>query len=270
MRASEFAGKYLHLTATLFGNAVKEVAIAKYLNNGIRGQNDEKPHPLDYRPNRADSAKDNLLSAVKNELKIKGHMPVSFDIEGSVFQTQALLRPFIGKGSPADIMDVFWLASRYKQITVGTVSDYADKYMGLDCNGFAGNFWGINPSTDIANFDVNRRTKIEDVQAGDAMIWYRAGTTSNPYHLSVIDQVLSPQTKDHPLQFDVTQSAGPEDGVHTKSYAWKLKQNAKGHVTMDMSNPFATNVYFAAGPQKNTPNGLDWKMKVTAPASSSS
>ena len=179
MVPSAYAENYLHLTADLYGS-VAEVAIDKYLNAGITGQNDTADHRMNYRANRAIAEKDRLLGSIKNDLHIRGRLPQMFDIESYPFKLMDVVMPFFGKGSPSNIRDVLWLAAKYRHLTPATAQQYSSQYLGLDCNGFVGNFWGINPSTSIEGYDNHRRCEFADVASGDALIFYRAGSTTRP------------------------------------------------------------------------------------------
>lgn len=254
MFASEYAENYLNLPAMLYGDQVYIVPIDKYLNAGITGKNDPKPHPMDYRANRAIAEKDKLLWDIKQDLKIKGHIPPMFEVEGYAFKLLDVVMPFFGKGSPSNLMDVFWLASKYKRVTPGTTRDYSSKYLGLDCNGFAGNFWGINPSTPIEAYDVNRRKEYTDIAAGDAIIFYRSNTNYKPFHIALVDKVID-RPIGNALRFDITQSSGLETGVKTDFKEWNLSKNAKGHVLLKTGG---FDAYIVAGPAKGDPRGLQW------------
>lgn len=49
-------------------------------------------------------------------------------------------KAFYGKGSPEECQITLQLAERFKLPKGGTVQGYCDKYLGLDCNGFVGNY----------------------------------------------------------------------------------------------------------------------------------
>ncbi len=259
MTASDYADQYLHLKAQLYDGSVVEVPIDRYLNARITGKKDD-PKPMNYRANRAEAEKDALFGEIKRELKIHGHMPDQFTVDGYGFKMLDVYRPFVGKGSPSNLLDVFWLASKYKRVTAGTAREYAANYLGLDCNGFAGNLWGINPSTGIAEYDVNPRTEFLDVSDGDALVFYWRGTRSNPFHIAVIDFVHE-VGKTRPLRFDITQSDGVNDkGVHTDFLEWKLTKDARGHVVREEGNWVA---HVVEGPPKGKPRGLEWAVSTS-------
>jgi hypothetical protein len=78
----------------------------------------------------------------------------------------SLVRPFYGKGSPEDCQIVLQLALTCNMTKPELLQDWANKHLGLDCNGFVGNYlfhdvmkqsWRVNatdkqpgPSTDIS------------------------------------------------------------------------------------------------------------------------
>jgi hypothetical protein len=91
-----------------------------------------------------------------------------------------------GKGSPDEIAAVLHLVSRYKLYDLkmfaaspaAGVRDYCDKYIGLDCNGFVGNYARAIckakvPNTEIVNYAQvkDRRTRIELVAPNDVLVW---------------------------------------------------------------------------------------------------
>jgi hypothetical protein len=51
-----------------------------------------------------------------------------------------IVRPFYGKGSPEDCQIVLQLAMRFGLANQGSLQTYADNNLGLDCNGFVGNW----------------------------------------------------------------------------------------------------------------------------------
>ncbi len=95
--------------------------------------------------------KDELQSRAKAHLKKEGVVQVEVvrSINGThqsfVFTDWKLLpfiilRPFAGKGSPEEIQVVLQLAVRYGLTTKDKLQSYCDDHLGLDCNGFVGNY----------------------------------------------------------------------------------------------------------------------------------
>jgi hypothetical protein len=103
-----------------------------------------------------------------------------------------------GKGSPEEIAIALHLVAKFKLYDkkiaseAAGIKDYCDKYIGLDCNGFVGNYARAigrskGPSTPIGAYDPKSilRTKLEDVQPDDVMVWPDHG------HITVIDSIES-------------------------------------------------------------------------------
>jgi hypothetical protein len=97
------------------------------------------------------SAHDGLLSKLMAHFAKKGatltvHVkPVLGGIEHSEFDTWKELwyyarKPFFGKGTPEEAQINLQLAARFGLLKGGTLQAYCDKYLGLDCNGFVGNY----------------------------------------------------------------------------------------------------------------------------------
>lgn len=108
----------------------------------------------------------------------------------------SLMHVHSGKGSPEEVAAVLHLVARYKLYDkaiadqAAGVRDYCDKYIGLDCNGFVGNYARATgrargPSDVIPSFApaADRRARIEDVQADDVMVWTDFG------HITVIHSI---------------------------------------------------------------------------------
>jgi len=103
-----------------------------------------------------------------------------------------------GKGSPLEIQVCLHLVAIYGLYDTkkwGTdaaagVKEYCDKYIGLDCSGFVGNFArdigaGKEPNTPISSFAPKgrRRLKLDDVQRNDVLAWTDDG------HVAIIDSL---------------------------------------------------------------------------------
>lgn len=102
-----------------------------------------------------------------------------------------------GKGSPEEIATALHLISRYKLYDpkfasdpAAGVRDYCDKYLGLDCNGFVGNYARAIGKNKVPNTLIQqyapveaRRKRIEDVQANDVLVW------TDFSHIAVIHSV---------------------------------------------------------------------------------
>ena len=235
---------YLNLKAKLDDEkTVVTLKIDRYLNNGLK-----LPRNMN-----AGKALFQLLNSIVGELKVKYPGPLKFKISDIAYDRVKLQRVFYGKGSPEDIRDVVRLASRYKLTDAKTVNQYCTANIGLDCNGFAGNFWGIDPETIIGSYDVNRRKAVADVASGDAMIYYRKGGSS-PVHIAVVDEV---KIVGKDFQVIIAQSAGPDQGISRFDCGRLKPLNTKSgdlYVQRTVGGYGECMVFFAAGPPRGASN----------------
>jgi hypothetical protein len=114
--------------------------------------------------------------------------------------SKTVVRCYCGKGSPDDLNDMIWLAHRYGRIfnlnnqksTAKTMQEYVHAYLGQDCNGFVGNYFGIDPNTSIRTYAGSRRKNVNEVQDNDVVVWYRPWRSSKKFgHIGVVDRVLN-------------------------------------------------------------------------------
>lgn len=124
---------------------------------------------------RAPVERDRLVHAVKKVLKLKSTPNLHTTTDwfafapgdpirtGEPFYWQSVRRAFGFKGSPAEMRAVLQLACRLGRVGTGkdvagqpaavpTMAGYAREFFGLDCNGFVGNYWGLSPEVDQANW----------------------------------------------------------------------------------------------------------------------
>jgi hypothetical protein len=234
---------YLNMVVGLEDDSLSMVSIDRYLNAGITG---DSSHP---RAVRAGQEKDGLLGAIAGELKV-AHTPHVFQIGGWTVNRHDIQMTFAGKGSPTQIRDTLWLASYFKRVSSKTIKTYCERYIGLDCNGFAGNFWGIDSNTPIDSYDTGRRKELAAVSVGDALVFYNKGGTS-PFHLAVVDEV---QIRGAKLSLTIVQSAGLEQGLHVDSIGDQtIQKDAKGNLFFTRKGDTQL-AFFAAGPAKQKPN----------------
>ncbi len=107
-------------------------------------------------------------------------LPASFTIEDATLTQMGVLRAFMGKASPDELADVIWLAHRYGLIAnpahprpppTRTVEQYVTDFLGLDCNAFVGNYYGLNPETEIPTYQRSaRRRTASEVSSGDIVV----------------------------------------------------------------------------------------------------
>jgi hypothetical protein len=234
---------YLDLKAKLDDGTLVTLKIDRYLNNALKLQRNKD----------AERAKDSLLNHIAGELKVASPGPLTFTIEGVTYDRLQLQRVFTGKGSPDGIRNVVRLASRFQLTDAKTANQYCTKNIGLDCNGFAGNFWGIDPNKPISDYNVNRRQAVTDVAAGDAMIFYLDGVAA-PIHIAVVDEVNGIGKQ---FQVIVAQSMGLEQGLHRFDWGKLTPQHTKPgdlYARKTVSGVGDCTIYFAGGPEKGKPN----------------
>lgn len=148
---------------------------------------------------------------------------------------------FVGKGSTEQFATVLTLVLKYKDAFVRTYGRYgdvrgqcakllagyrdeqwrdmlqafSDKYLGLDCNGFVGNYVqrarlsnlgpSNYPSEYFSRYRRNMRKTLNDICAGDILVW------ANFQHIAIIDTVfqLEPATRVNVCQ---STAGGPQQG----------------------------------------------------------
>jgi len=222
MSAADYMFQYMECPVVLDNWEVETASIDKYLNHGI------KPHA-----DVAWAAKDALLGAVVNETK-GSWRDRQFVIEGYVVTAVSIVRVFTGKGSPSEVKDALWLAHRYGFITnplrkrsgSRSLKEYTDANCGLDCNGFVGNFEGIDPGTPVDAYGApaQRLSSVDDIDSGTTLVWH-APSYARPWaHIAVIDSVIA---RGDPLTFTVVQSGGPVQGVHSEVWSKTAKEIMK-------------------------------------------
>lgn len=252
---------YLNLSVTLDDGTVVNLSIRKYLNASyIFAKTAEERKKASTRAKAAWAAWGKLSQAIVADLnKRKGKkvwtLPAWIDIADYTFTPKGLARPFIGKGSPWEIYDVLWLASRYGLINAGSAQKYCDTNLGTDCNGFVGNFWGIDPENPPKYYDLNPRKKLNDILVGDAIVTFNAKKAKGE-HIAVVSEIADRRGND--LTLKIIESGGPENGVHESAEfaVWKLEPDGKGalrYVTQRTSEGVTKARYICGGPAKNDP-----------------
>ena len=144
---------------------------------------------------------------------------------------------FSGKGSPTAIRQTLKLTAAFGlcDATAASMNSYCQAFIGLDCSGFVGNYLkhmghgSIGPSTPAKSFapEVNRLSKLSDIQAGCVICWKNVG------HVAVIDRVLSSTGSD--VECKVVESTGSSlipgdvhtDGMNHTTYHVKSVDSAK-------------------------------------------
>ena len=151
----------------------------------------------------------------------------------------SLVRVFTGKASPSEVKDALWLAHRYGFITnpnrkrsgSRTLKAYTDAFCGLDCNGFVGNFEGIDPHyRSMYAAPSQRLSSVDDIEAGTTLVSHVPSRAKPWAHIAVIDAVIA---RGDPMTFTVVQSGGPVQGVHSEIWTKAAKEimtDKNGHL----------------------------------------
>jgi hypothetical protein len=271
MTPEEYAAKYLKMKAVLADGAIREVAIDRYLNHGKLNQTDpgEGGRNMTARAKEAWKFAWDLIASILKANGLKW-LPQSFQFGSLVLTPLQIYRPFMGKGSPQEILNVLWLASKYpvngNVLTRESLSTFCNAKLGLDCNGFASNYWGAtgNPiplpeSASSYLFNANPRTKIGDIRNGDAIVEYLGSKTTSPekaLHVAVVGG--APRASGNQLTFDRVQSAGQNGnfGLEIETgKTWDLKKETDGQLyfLITSGETAGRRCYFAAGPAKKPP-----------------
>ncbi len=149
------------------------------------------------------------------------------------FPKSAFMACFSGKGSPERLWSMIQLISYWRAYKthiegkggVAQVAEIVDKYLGVDCNGFIGNFLRakyagvkVGPSTkerDFRNGAVFRSAPPE-LRAQDVLVF------TGFHHVSIIDRVLSASSKEAQCMICESRGkdyGGPQMNVYTIKHA---------------------------------------------------
>lgn len=147
---------------------------------------------------------------------------------------------FCGKGSPEDIAAALKLAVvfGFAEGNVASLQKFCDVNIGIDCSGFASNYFGFNAkaacgtgASSMAPPD-KRLKRLEDVRTGTAIVF------KNGKHVAVVDKIIqtdrSPEAGVYALNCMVAESTadrmvegGPEDGLNYTEYVLLVQYDAK-------------------------------------------
>jgi hypothetical protein len=161
---------------------------------------------------------------------------------------------FMGKGSPSEIADAVWLASRYgligiepkrtnfSKVPTRTVTQFCSDCIGLDCNGYVNNYFSFGRDKSIDTYDVNypnsRRQSPEEIRTGDAVIFIEendaaAKNAKAPApaaglykHIAAVENAKA-VGKDQ-LELTLVQSGGPDLGLHVSTETKPIFNYGKG------------------------------------------
>ncbi len=233
MTPLEYMLLYLCLPVKLENGESGVANIDMYLNHGIQP-----------RSGVAWSAGDQLLGEMAQETKTATNSH-QFTISGLPIKAINIRRTFMGKGSPQNNKEAIWLAHRYgyimnanrKRAGAKTLLQYTRTYMGLDCNGFVGNYLAQDHNTSIEVYGdpANRLTDVKDIQKGTCLVWVPAGGGQFP-HIAIVN---SARVVGDLLQWDLVQSSGsliqggPANGLRYGTWPKPVKYfkaDRRGHI----------------------------------------
>ena len=185
-------------------------------------------------PKERTDFKDALLRFFKERAKEPGS-GVSYDkgdgysLSGAVtvkpihdFKKASFMSCFGGKASPELLGDMIQLISywRYWQTaklgkTVATLPAIVESYLGVDCNGFIGNYLqakykgnSLGPSSTEYTYHVKgkhtRRTKLSEIRMDDVIVWEGYG------HVTIVQEVID--HGDDWAVVEICESRGKKEG----------------------------------------------------------
>lgn len=239
---SDVLGRYHHIKVRASGEATATIAIRRYRNN------DKASHPSAGEAGTQDALKikDALMGAAPGVIAQAGG-------------AQNYVNVFTGKGSPAAITGVLqamvdhsaafikkYLKSSYPYSFVAEQMDdpslsweealqnIADEFLGLDCNGFVGNWillcdksLGLTEQSNppvVKNAAKKRRMSFKEIEEWDVVIW------DNMSHIAVIEQ-----TSDSTSRLTMIQSAG--EGPISHEYIFTQSKVGNGLFTKTGGGP---------------------------------
>jgi hypothetical protein len=115
-----------------------------------------------------------------------------------IVNAPALAQAYIGKGTPEIIASALRYAEAFGLVAgnASAMQKYCDEYIGLDCNGYVGNYLkaegsklvGPSTSANAGSFmpESRRLSKLADVKYRSVLCWKSAG------HVAIIDTLFGP------------------------------------------------------------------------------
>ncbi len=217
MTPEDYMNKYLHCAVWLSDDTVTEVRVDQYLNHGESSNSDA-----------AWRAYERLIQGLANLTRTRP-FATRYAKDGWTFETRLLRRAFVGKGSPANIQDVYLAGSYCGFVTSSSAQDYANRYLGTDCNGFVGNYFSLDPNTSISSYDShprNRRSGAEEIQARDVVVFLDSAGSHK--HIALVQGVRSTAGR---TELTLVQSRSEESGgVQSGTETVALQADRQGHV----------------------------------------
>lgn len=209
MSPSDYLRRYRNLQVPLLdGITIFNVDVHEY-RNAKTYYNEGTPEG-DHHVFVGMAAKDQLMAKIRSRgTRVSaGHYQLRFSQAGQVLpkndtttevfgtviaESVKILQPYQGKGSPEEIQMVLKLAVGCGLLTPNrdALQRYCDENIGLDCNGFVGNYVraeghaSLTPGTHISRFSAlgTKRSAISEIQPRDVMVF-----TSNA-HIMALDSI---------------------------------------------------------------------------------
>jgi len=166
-----------------------------------------------------------------------------------------IIHAYTGKASPSEISDAVWMAHRFGQISnpknhksgAKPLQTYADNFLGLDCNGFVGNYFGLDPNTSIKTYQVKRRKNISDIKANDVLCWYRDWKSSKQWgHIALIDTIY--KRGENSIAFKMVDWGVGAQDKHVKDRTKTLKKDADGSLYFEQKEDDGTALVYICPP----------------------
>jgi hypothetical protein len=148
-----------------------------------------------------------------------------------------LYNVFVGKGSPKEIADALKLSVAFGHVepTLHSMQKYCDKNIGVDCSGFAANYFGLT-AKEICNTGASKMApmakrvrRLEDVRVGTAIVF------TNGQHVALVDSITNTDKTNgitYSIDCKVAESTGdkmveggPADGLNYTDYVLLFENN---------------------------------------------
>jgi hypothetical protein len=168
-------------------------------------------------------------------------MPAGPGFDGTEsFYLAGIRRAYGGKGSPSEIADALRLAWACRRNVNGkggprypSATRYAYDFLGLDCNGFVGNYFGLSPEFSVQNWGTNPKADVMKWDEGK-----RRAQGFGPMEMAMLQYFpLQPRTEIQDVQdLDILISVGIHDGkyhhIAVVDDVQALSNDTKGAVNM--------------------------------------
>lgn len=218
-----------------FDEMVFFVEIEKYRNNSLSGAEKGCEGWVKRRAAVRKKAKAAIAAAGGHTEGSRVHIPMACGdlyhaFNDHVYDEGKVIRTYTGKGSPEEIGEVLSAAIAVGVFHPDEVWEHVRKYVGLDCNGFVGNWARANKikvggrdaeaNTSLLDYASTnkdkKRTEAVELRQGDVLVWLKSP------HIAVVDSVVDPEMG----TFMVCESSGSFGGLKHSLYRWTSKEKA--------------------------------------------